>query len=74
MVLPCFFNQEIKLTSSGIPIEFRVPPLLLDGINALGDLSKLVGAQFLNGTLKFFDTAHRPIVTTSPVRAIAMRL
>jgi len=43
----------------------RVPSFLLQRVNVLSDLSKLVEAQILDGALDFFHTAHTPIVPTS---------
>ena len=37
-----FRNQEVELAAACVPIQFRIPTFLLEGVNTLGDPGKLV--------------------------------
>ena len=39
-----FRNQEVELAAASVPIQFRIPPFLFEGVNTLGDPDKLVAA------------------------------
>ena len=68
-----FCNQKIELAATGVPIQLRVPEFLLQRVNMLGDLHKLVEAQILNGALDFFDTATAHCIGSSGFRPAGCR-